>query len=167
MRKILSIALVFILCVSLFGCSNSNGNLQNNNTDTGNNNVEGISSAESVPQRIALTKENAAEYFTFTNSTRDIIIEDEPLGNESGEGYIDITVSRKKNVEFENVVLVLKFVSESSGWQRDAENTVTVEVPFDGSAEVSAPCYSLITRFVYDKPTFTIEVMSAEGTVIE
>ena len=161
---VLTIALLFVFVA----CSGESENVNTNNGQDVNNEQQ-VSTVVSTPEqtpskteeRIELTTSNINDYLTFNVRVSDVEVEETIMDNEMGECYLTMKSSSKKAVEYDGVVLTIRFATTSSGWPNSAEHTI--EIPYDGKTEYSTDTSSYIKSYVSTSPSFKVEVISVQG----
>ncbi len=169
-RNFLAGILTFVLLVTFAACSgevsgdDNNLSSSNGNTQNSTNELDFEQTQSKAEERVELTTSNINDYLTFSVRVSDVEIEETFMDNEMGECYITMKSSSKKAVEYDNVILTVRFATTSSGWPNSAEHTI--EIPYDGKAEYSTDTSSFIDSYVSTSPSFKVEVVSVQGYAV-
>lgn len=116
-------------------------------------------------EKVMLTIDNINDYFTVNIKVYDVVIKDNfILGNDIGNAKIDIIVSSKKNIKYDNVVLTVVLKSRYEEWL-GAEREV--EVSYDGTALKTTSTSSRTVRFVPDNPSFDVMIVNVTGEIAD
>ena len=113
--------------------------------------------------KVQLTKENLSDYLILSHKTEGFTEVDPVLNGEQYAGNLNLKTSPKKQGNFEDVTLTLKFTTGATGWKTQ---NMTVDVPLDGKADVTKTITSQRLQSVYKVPTFTIYIDSVTGYFI-
>lgn len=171
MKTIKMIILVAICCLMVVGCATTQSTGGGYDASVAHSQMNTsaapltTAAAPVEPVKRNLTMNDVENYFMFKTEVEDIKITDEPLGNERGKGKLVISVGCKKKAEFENIVLTLRLVTNSSGWGT-LENR-EIQLSYNGSGEHVFNIYSYIVSYVSDSPIYKVEITGVSGYVIE
>ena len=114
-------------------------------------------------EKLVLTAENVNDYFTVSVKISDVTVTDNYiLGNDMGRANADITISSKKGVKYDNVVLTVLLETSSGGWISQSRE---VEVDFDGNGTKSFNFSSRTEKFVSKNPSFKAKITGVTGEI--